>query len=637
MSRVSNSEIVGVRRLLRLLHARLRTHVDADYMQDLLKQIENTVESLIAAQHEQPEKSRFDMLYEVTKVLGTSLDLQTVLEQVMDVVIQLTGAEGGFLMLLSDDGVSQVQVARLYNRTNITPEERNYSRSIVRYALDKRESVLTSNATEDPRFAQEASIVKNALLSIMAVPLWARGNVIGVAYVQNQLVAGIFTQDDLEVLETVAAQAAIAIDNARLFSSTDQALSQRVVQLQELRRIDQRLSGMLDFDTAAHYLLEIACYCTDANRAFLGQKLLPEGPILQLAGYDMESGPLPNAKKINLSNRYPQLQEVWQFEYAAEFLEDGRMLLAVPVLREDRTISVILLQRDDGMSCTEEQRDMLERLVLRAAISLDNARLYSEVQAANQAKTDFVGIVAHDLKSPMSTILGSAELIGLHSGESGDDKVRSYAKRIINTVERMNALVSDLVDVSRIESGSFNIDNRPVDVHEVVKTVQETIIFDIQARKHTWVTNVASDIPKAWADFNRLVQVLTNLVSNAYKYTPNGGEISLSIVQQDDKLIFMVSDTGIGLSQDQIDNLGTKFWRAPTEFVRKQPGTGLGFGIARMIIEQMGSSISIESEVGKGSRFSFSVPIARLDHKEPGIINAKADLDKVSKRADASD
>lgn len=622
MGGVSNSEIVSVRRMLRLVDARLRKHVDADYLQDLLKQIEGTVESLIAAQHALPEKTRFDMLYEVTQVLGTSLDLQTVLEQVMDVAIQLTGAEDGFLMLLDDDGTAETRVARRMNRTNITTEEVNYSRTIVNFVLDRRKSVLTSNAAEDPRFDKEASVVKNALLSIMAVPLWARGNVIGVAYVENQLVAGLFSKEDLAVMETISAQAAIAIDNAMLFNSTDQALNQRVTQLRELRRIDQKLNAILDFDTAAHYLLETACRIAQADEAWLAQKQDNDGAIVQRVGYTSAEG------TVEPMVVYSQLHDVWKSGQLQEFAEDGQNLLALPVSRDQDVLAIILLQRKGLAPYTDEQRDMLERLVLRAAVTLDNARLYSEIKAANLAKSEFVGIVAHDLKAPMSTILGNAELIALYSNSLATDKITQYAQRISKTVDRMNALVSDLADISRIESGNFSIDNRSVDVYEVVEVVKDTVKFDVEAREHSWIQDMPDDLPKVWVDYYRLLQVLINLVTNAYKYTPNGGEICLSVAKKGPKLVFTVSDTGVGLSPEQLEKLGTKFWRSHDDHARAQPGTGLGFAISQMIVEKMGSTITVESEKGKGSTFSFAVPIATPGHKVSGVVQVSSDSSK---------
>jgi signal transduction histidine kinase len=175
----------------------------------------------------------------------------------------------------------------------------------------------------------------------------------------------------------------------------------------------------------------------------------------------------------------------------------------------------------------------------------------------------------------------------------------------------MELLVSDLADISRMESGHFFMNETRCPVEKITQGVRDGIITQIKERGHTYVEQVEPDLPPMWVDYFRLLQVLTNLASNAYKYTPNGGTITLSVKRAGDKIEFSVSDTGIGMSPEAIRKLGTKFWRADDEYTRSQPGTGLGYAITAGLVEQMGSRIDIQSEVGKGSKFTFAVPIAK--------------------------
>ena len=131
----------------------------------------------------------------------------------------------------------------------------------------------------------------------------------------------------------------------------------------------------------------------------------------------------------------------------------------------------------------------------------------------------------------------------------------------------------------------------------------------METYSHKYIEEIEPNLPDMRVDYYRLLQVLTNLVSNAYKYTPDGGTVTLRVRQKEGRIEFSVSDTGIGLSKDAIAKLGTKFWRAEDDFTRSRPGTGLGFSITRSLIEQMGSHIQIDSEEGKGSTFTFSVAV----------------------------
>jgi signal transduction histidine kinase len=526
-----------------------------------------------------------------------------VLDQVMDAVVQLTLAERGFLMLRNDDGGLEVKVARNFDQRTLTSAEFKFSRTVVNQVLDSGKPVLTTNASEDPRFSGQASVVSQALRSVMATPLWARGNVIGVAYVDSRAMAGLFTDEDLAALDALSGQASVAIDNAILFGATDQQLALRVDELQKLRRIDLQLNETLDAGKAMMYTLEWACRVGEATSGHLG--LLEGDPATVRAMYHYGDGESAEA----LETSYPEVWGVVNNGGTAALAQEDAAILIVPVRREQRVIGVVVLRRDKTGDFSTEQRDLVERVVARAAVAIENARLYAAVQAADKAKSEFVGIVAHDLKTPMTSIAGYSDLT-LKSSNLSEQQVY-FLSRIKDTVKRMEMLVSDLADISRIESGHFFMNETHVRVADVVQAVKDGTLPQIEQRKHHYVEKVEPNLPDMWVDYYRLLQVLTNLVSNAYKYTPDGGTITLVAQRAGDRVQFSVSDTGIGLTKEGIAKLGTKFWRAEDEYTRSQPGTGLGFAITRSLIEQMGSKVQIESEPGKGSTFTFSVAIGQ--------------------------
>jgi signal transduction histidine kinase len=241
-------------------------------------------------------------------------------------------------------------------------------------------------------------------------------------------------------------------------------------------------------------------------------------------------------------------------------------------------------------------------------VAIENGRLYAAVRAADRAKSEFVGVVAHDLKVPMTSIAGYADLTVMQGGLS--ERQQQFIGRIKDTVKRMEMLVSDLSDISRIESGHFFMEETRVPAAEIVQAVKDSTLAQVESYHHRYVELIEPNLPDMRVDYYRLLQVLTNLVSNAYKYTPEGGTITLRVRQIPGRIEFTVKDTGVGLSKEQIAKLGTKFWRAEDDFTRSRPGTGLGFAITRALVEQMGSQIKIESEVGKGSSFTFSVAAA---------------------------
>jgi signal transduction histidine kinase len=604
---VTELEVVNMRHNLGLLRSQLKGgRLNNDFLSKQIDKLDNLLDRVGQEQKSQDHSARFEALYNVSRVLGSSLDLQTVLDQVMDAIIQLTGAERGFLMLRDDDGGLTVKAARNLDQQTLTSENFKFSRTVTNQVLDTEQALLTTNAAEDPRFAGQASIVAQSLRSVMAAPLRARGSVIGVIYVDSRALAGLFNEEDLAAIEAFSAQAAIALDNALLFSETDEELTRRVEQLRQLRRIDLLLNETLDADKAIEFTLEWACRLSGSTVGHIG--LIENVPphLIAVAHYGLTE-----------EEDHPHLLDA-AYPVSSKAIRRGRAeqddfgihgsVFAVPIRRDQEVIGAVVLVREDG-SFTEEQKDIVERVMARAAVTIENARLYAAVQEADNAKSEFVGIVAHDLKAPMTGIKGYAELMLMQGSLS--DRQEDFLRRIRDTVNRMEILVSDLADISRIESGHFFMEETRTSVNEVVQAVKDSTLPQFQERDHIWVEKIESNLPDLYVDYYRLLQVLTNLVSNAYKYTPDGGTITLSVRQlPTGRVEFNIADTGIGLSEKALSMLGTKFWRAEDDFTRAQPGTGLGFSITSRLIEQMGDRIQIKSAPGEGSTFTFSVATA---------------------------
>lgn len=610
---VSQHEFNSMRQNIKLLTAQAEHgRVDGQFLLQQLRKLNDVFDRMEEERKRAKQGSRFEALYNVSRILGASLDLQIVLDQVMDAVIQLTGAERGFLMLRDQDGGLEVKAARNLDQQTLDGSQFHYSRTISYEVLDKGEAIVTTNAAEDPRFMGRASIMAQSLRSIMAAPLRARGIVIGVAYVDNRVVSDLFDEADLNALEALAGQAAIAIENARLFEQTDQKLAHTVSQLTELRRIDRQLNETLDPDKAMEITLS---WAVTVSHSVIGHLGLVEGdpPIVSVVHHygTQANGNPPDT----LDRTYPLVAEVLDNRKpatgTATVSDQEQQILVLPIMLQNKVFGVAVLHKADTTPFTDEEIDLAGRVVNRAAVTIDNAWLYAKVQAADKAKSEFVGVVAHDLKVPMTSILGYAALTKMIGEEHNSlvERQGEFLDKINDTVKRMEILVSDLADVSRIESGHFYMEATQVSVADVIAEVRDNTFTQMESRGHQFVEKSAAILPDMYVDYYRLVQVLTNLVSNAYKYTPDGGTITLDVGYdfETERIRFTVSDTGIGMRADQVAMLGTKFWRSDDDYTRTQKGTGLGFAITRSLVQLMGSEIEIESEVGKGSSFSFTV------------------------------
>jgi K+-sensing histidine kinase KdpD len=574
--------------------------MDAAFFENRLKSVEDVLDKLAAERQKTSQQARIAKLYEVSRAIGSSLDLQTVLNQVMDAIIALTGAERGFLLIQDDDGNLTIPVRRNFDQETIGMEAVSISRTVTNRVLESDQAVITTNAQEDPRFANQASIVAHALRSIMASPLRVRGKVIGVVYVDNRVRTNLFNEQDLELLETFAAQAAVAIDNARLFSTTDQALNARVEELTMLQRMDRQLNETLDLNNALRVTLEWSsrvCQAQDAALYLLDEQT--GAPQLVTHSSATESPAI---------ERNPELiQQVISSQAPIVHQAEQQSILLVPIRRSGRVIGVIAMTAARANAFSADQQALVSRMADRAAIAIENARLYAAVQAANNAKTEFIGVVAHELKIPMTSISGYADLIPMAGPIN--EKQAAFLNTIKNAVQRMKVLVSDLNDISRIETGNLRIQLADVNVSEVIDAVRESLAAEIAQRAHTLYIEVEPDLPPVRADSDRLVQVLLNLASNAYKYTPDGGTIRLSAKRQNAHIAFTVADSGVGMSAEQLAKLGTKFWRADNGL--GQSGTGLGFAITRNLIALMDGDLDVQSAPNRGTTVTFRLPIAR--------------------------
>jgi signal transduction histidine kinase len=240
---------------------------------------------------------------------------------------------------------------------------------------------------------------------------------------------------------------------------------------------------------------------------------------------------------------------------------------------------------------------------------------------ADQAKAEFIDFVAHELKQPMTAVQGYARLLALGIGGELSDTQQEFVRIISSNVERMGKLVNDLLEISRLEAGRIKLNLAPVHLKEVVDETLAITLTEIETRHHRLELHIAQNLPPVLGDYERLVQILIHLVSNAYKYTPDGGTIKIAADDADNvkapqsHVLVRVSDTGIGMSPGDVANLEEPFFRADHDLVRAQPGTGLGVSIARNLVELHGGEFMVESKPGKGSTFFFTMPIARPSEK----------------------
>ncbi|MFO3796591.1 MAG: GAF domain-containing protein, partial [Anaerolineales bacterium] len=597
---------------------------------DLLQAIaDQTAGAIVKAQlleETQRRAQQLSTLNELTRQLTSTLDLEPLLQKILESAVTILNCEAGTLFLL-DETVDELVFRVVIGPTaqSLVGQRLPRGKGIASKAVLERKAIIENNVEEDTSW--DASTDKRTgfrTRSILAVPLELKERVIGVLEVINRRDGLPFRAEDAELLTAFAAQAAVAIENARLYTLTDQELTARVEELSVLQRIDRELNASLDIQRAMRITLEWAMRQSGAEAGLIGMVddqglhiMAEEGYGDRLSAYEQTpiSTDLPHIREVIESGQARRF--TLDPEIGGGFLSTARNQIIVPIRREEKVIGILILE------CLGESREesllFLSRLADHAAIAIANAQLYAEVQAANLAKSEFVSLVAHELKNPMTSIKGYTELLASGAVGSITEMQANFLNTIRANVERMATLVSDLNDQSKIEAGRLRLEFRSVQVAEVVNEVIRSTQRQIDEKKQTLEVKIPSDLPPIWADRTRFAQILVNLVSNANKYTPEGGHIVIGAEVTENHwdpggarhvVHLWVQDNGIGISPEDQKKLFQKFFRSDDPKAREAPGTGLGLNITKSLVEMQGGRIWFQSEYRKGTTFHFTIPVA---------------------------
>jgi PAS domain S-box-containing protein len=280
-------------------------------------------------------------------------------------------------------------------------------------------------------------------------------------------------------------------------------------------------------------------------------------------------------------------------------------LMSIPLVGRGRTLGAItLLSTQAHRHYGPRELRLAEELAWRAALAVDNALLFQQAQQATRVRDDVLGIVAHDLRNPLNAITLLAQDL-VEQVPEGGARESSSAEIILRAADRMNRLIQDLLEVSRIESGTLMVDSSCLAPAVLVQEVAEQVMP--LASSHRLHVNLPVPLPPIRGDRDRLQRVLMNLLSNALKFTPAGGEVSLGAEAQMNQVRFWVADTGPGIPPEHLPHLFDRYWQGDK---RDRRGAGLGLAICKGLVEAHGGRVWAESQLGQGSTFSFILPIA---------------------------
>lgn len=323
--------------------------------------------------------------------------------------------------------------------------------------------------------------------------------------------------------------------------------------------------------------------------------------------------PIVDAIRRSRAELTQDVDDEWLERYAdPETLDAWRALgaqslLTLPLVAGGETLGALTLIRTTAHGFDEGQRAIADQYAQAAASALQNAASYEAARQANRARDEVLGVVSHDLRNPLSAIAMCARVLEESSIDDAGSR-RELLGTIRSSTETMNRMIDDLLDVANIERGRLSLE---LDAREPAELVLRAIhMFDVESREHgiRLETALPTNLPLVRADAARIVQVLANLLRNAIKFTPEGGEIRVSVERKDSSVVFSVRDSGRGISTEDQRHIFDRYWQSAAG--ARTRGTGLGLSIAQGIVQAHGGRIWVESTLGSGSTFAFTIPSA---------------------------
>ena len=505
-----------------------------------------------------------------------------------------------------------------------------------------RKTVQIVDVLDDPDYGRYDLQRIAGYRTMIGSPLLLDDEVVGVLTVWRSEVEA-FDEREMAVLEVFSAQAAIAIrtlDLVKALEVRSVELARKLEQLQALAEVGEAINSSLDLDEVLLTIVMNAVRMSGADGGSIMQYVEHDHSFsvrtthrtsdeliakLRSIRIEIDSTLVGRAAREGRPLQVPDLNRVERDPHLQLMFEYGwRSVLVAPMLRQGQIVGALVIRRKTPHTFSESTTDLLETFASQSALAIYNAGLFrelevkkDELQIASQHKSEFLASMSHELRTPLNAVIGFAEVLLERMFGDINARQEEYLRDIWSSGKHLLALLNEILDLSKVEAGRMELSPSTFAVRDAVEYVMSMVRERAALHGITLELEVGAHVGVIYADEMRFKQVMLNLLSNAVKFTPDSGHVRVSATVDDDHVVVTVSDDGPGIAAEYRERIFESFQQggrgAPTD-----EGTGLGLTLSRRIVELFGGRMWLDSDVGRGSIFGFSVPLIRPDEPESG-------------------
>ncbi|MGH7845703.1 MAG: GAF domain-containing protein [Candidatus Binatia bacterium] len=601
-----------------------------DSYANLERKVEDRTRELTESLEQQMATSRI-----LGVIASSPTEIQPVLDAVAENAARLCDAPSAVIFRVEGNVMRRVAVSGELPG-ELTGEEIEVNRSKItgRAITDGRTIHVHDTASEaETEFPEN---IQQKTRTALVTPMLRKAVPVGAILLRRTEIRP-FTEKQITLLRTFADQAVIAIENVRLFQELQdrtRELVRSVDELKALGEVGQAVSSTLDLQTVLTTIVGHAVQLSgtyggviyefdDTAQEFnlrashyMEQQLLD---ALETTPIRLGEGAVGRAAVTRTPFQIADTLD--EQEYTSTRLRPVlaqlgyRSLLTVPLLREEQIIGGLVVWRREPGGFSPEVVNLLQTFAAQSVLAIQNARLFLEVEekgqqleAANRHKSQFLANVSHELRTPLNSIIGFTRIVLRRVAAQIPELQKENLQKVLISAEHLLNLINELLDLSKIEAGRMDVYAETFKLDDIVRIATATVEPMLKDGSVRLLAELAPDIPPLKTDREKLKQIVLNLLSNSAKFTERG-EIKVAAWQEEGSLKLIVSDTGIGMKKEALQYIFDEFRQVDMSTTRKYGGTGLGLAIVKKLVRLLGGEISVESEEGKGSKFTVAIPI----------------------------